>query len=489
MNPDRPASSIDAYSSAGEMLAALKARQISARELVELHVERIERFDPALNAIAVPTFDRARQAAEDHDRALAAGETRPLLGLPLTLKESTQVAGLPQSAGVARLEHHRPVEDGPVASSVSIAGASLLGTTNVAAELRDWQADNPVYGRTNNPWGLDRTPGGSTGGGAAALAAGMTPLEVGSDIAGSIRVPAAYCGVYGHRPSETAVPRYGAYPADRLPNPASLMLVQGPLARTAEDLELLLDVLTGPEVGEDRAWRLSLPAPRHERLADFCVAVMPPLSTVAPSVEMQERVEELARFLSRAGATVAETMPALDPDEHLCDYFTLLTVMGRRRNPPDDRGPAGPPPGGGDGTWIMAEPLARALGLGAVDFLALLQRREEARTAWREFFGRWDVLLSPAALGAAFRHVTGNPQERTVTIDGGEVPYVFHMVYPMWAAFSGHPATAFPGGLGAEGLPLGLQVMGPYLEDRTTLRFAQLLEREWRSFERPPLDP
>src|SRR5262245_114312 len=182
---------------------------------------------------------------------------------------------------------YRPAIDGPIATRVFGAGAGLLGKTNIPVALRDWQADSPVYGRTNNPWDVSRTPGGSTGGGGAALAAGLTPLEVGSDIGGSIRVPAAYCGVYGHRPSETAIPKSGSFPQADLSHPARLMGVQGPLARSAFDLELLFDVLIGPEPGEALGWTLTLPPARHQRLADFRVALLPPPLGVQVSVQMQ----------------------------------------------------------------------------------------------------------------------------------------------------------------------------------------------------------
>ncbi|HEY5864384.1 MAG TPA: amidase family protein, partial [Candidatus Tectomicrobia bacterium] len=236
---------IDHYSTATAMLAALRRHEISSTELVEMHIARIEAHDGTLNAIPVRTFERVRQEAQRADARLAAGDTAPLLGLPMTLKESTLTAGLPQSAGMRHFKDYRPTIDGPVADRVFRAGACLLGKTNIPVALGDWQANSPVYGRTNNPWDVSRTPGGSTGGGGAALAAGMTPLEVGSDIGGSIRVPAAYCGVYGHRPSETAIPKSGLFPQVDLPNPARLMGVQGPLARSALDLELLFDVLVG----------------------------------------------------------------------------------------------------------------------------------------------------------------------------------------------------------------------------------------------------
>ena len=280
---------IGIYSTAVEMLTALRARKISSVELIEMHLKRIDERDGALNAIPIRTADRAREAARLADVAIARGQRAALFGLPTTLKESTQAAGLPQTAGLVALKDYRPASDGPLATAVFSAGACLLGKTNIPVALGDWQADSPIYGRTNNPWDLGRTPGGSTGGGGAALAAGMTPLEIGSDIGGSIRVPAAYCGVYGHRPSETAIPREGSFPLADLPNPAALMGVQGPLARSAGDLELLFDVVTGPVVGEDAAWRLALPEARHARLQDFRVAVMPAMPWVKCDPKCRER--------------------------------------------------------------------------------------------------------------------------------------------------------------------------------------------------------
>ena len=340
-----------------------------------------------------------------------------------------------------------------------------------------------MYGRTNNPWDLARTPGGSTGGGAAALAAGMTPLEIGSDIGGSIRVPAAYCGVYGHRPSETAIPRAGSFPFADLVNPGAIMGVQGPLARSAIDLELLFDVVAGPVEGEDAGWRLELPAPRGERLADFRVAIMPTLSLVQPSLDMQARLDELASYLGRAGATVGEAMPELDHDQYFRDYLTLFTAITSQGQSREER----------ESSAILAnrdEPVlaaqAAGLTLDAAAYLALLNRREAARVVWRSFFAEWDVLVCPAALDAALVHQTNPHDERTLAIDDRQVPYILNIVHPMWAIFAGQPSTAFPAGLNKAGLPLGLQALGPYLEDRTTLRFAQLLEREWRGFEPPP---
>jgi amidase len=475
---------LDCFSTAADMLAALDAKAVSSVELTEWHLARIEAHDGTLNAIPVRTPERALDAARQADELRSAGRGAPLLGLPITLKESTLVAGLPQSAGIRSLAGHVPTVDGPIARDVFAAGACLLGKTNIPVGLGDWQADSPVYGRTLNPWDLERTPGGSTGGGAAALAAGLTPLEIGSDIGGSIRVPAAYCGVYGHRPSETAIPRTGAFPFADGPNPASVMGVQGPLARSAVDLELLFDVVAGPEVGEAAGWRLDLPAARHERLADFRVAIMPPTPLATASAAMQGRVDDLVSVLRSAGATVGEAMPAIDAAEHFRDYLMQLNVVMGGGNRPDEREEMARTfeATGGD----IGAAQAAGLRLDASGLLSLLGRRERVRAAWRAFFTEWDVLVCPTALDAAFPHTGGSQTTRTIEVDGTRVPYMHNIVFPHWAIFAGQPATAFPAGHDARGLPLGLQAIGPYLEDRTTLRFAQLLERDWYRFDRPP---
>ncbi len=232
---------IDPFTSATAMLEALNKRQLSAVELLDLHLHRIERYNPALNAIVTFDFEHARQSAIAADKARAQGVHCALLGLPVTIKDTIDVAGLPGTAGVERYRDRRPEHDAPLVARVREAGAVIIGKTNVPPYAGDWQSANPVFGRTNNPWDLSRSPGGSTGGGAAAVAAGLTPLEFGSDIGGSIRIPAAFCGVFGHKPSETAVPRNGHFPGSPLPNSATVLSVLGPLARDTRDLELALE--------------------------------------------------------------------------------------------------------------------------------------------------------------------------------------------------------------------------------------------------------
>ena len=221
---------MDPFASATELLAGLRAGTISSSELTDLYIRRIEKYDTKLNAVVVRDFERARQAA----RAADQGGAGALRGLPITLKESINVTGLGTTCGVPEWKSFVSQHDAPAWARLREAGAVLMGKTNVPPMLADWQSANPVYGRANNPWDLGRTPGGSSGGSAAALAAGLTALEVGSDIGGSIRVPAAFCGVYGHRPSETLLPRSGQFPMPPTPNAAVVMAVQGPLARSAE---------------------------------------------------------------------------------------------------------------------------------------------------------------------------------------------------------------------------------------------------------------
>src|SRR6266700_642451 len=251
---------MNAFATATELLADLRAGKATASELTELYIGRIERHDAKLNAVVVRDFERARQAA----RAADQGGSGALRGLPITLKESFNVTGLGTTCGVPDWKAFVSQHDSPAWARLRAAGAVLMGKTNVPPMLADWQSANPVYGRTNNPWDLGRTPGGSTGGGSATLAAGLTPLEYGSDIGGSIRVPAVFCGVYGHRPSETAMPRSGQFPLPPMPNAAVVMGVQGPLARSADDLELALDVASGAEVGEDVAWQITIPPARRD---------------------------------------------------------------------------------------------------------------------------------------------------------------------------------------------------------------------------------
>ncbi|HYE92094.1 MAG TPA: amidase family protein, partial [Terriglobales bacterium] len=313
------------FATATELLAQLRLGKISSSELTELYIGRIEKYDGALNAVVVRDFARARAQARAADQR-AGGMLR---GLPITLKESINVAGLGTTCGVPDWKAFVSQHDAPAWTRLRNAGAVLMGKTNVPPMLADWQSANPVYGRANNPWDVARTPGGSSGGSAAALAAGLTALEVGSDIGGSIRVPAAFCGVYGHRPSETLVPKSGQFPLPPMPNAAVVMGVQGPLARGADDLELALAVLAGADVGEDVAWRVDLPPARHERLADFRVGVLAPIPWLTVDAQIAAALDGLATRLGTLGCTVKPVQPEAMGDwrEHHALYRSLLSAI------------------------------------------------------------------------------------------------------------------------------------------------------------------
>src|SRR5438067_678913 len=485
------AARLDPYASATSMLAALRDRTISATELLELHLRRIERYNPMLNAVVVPNVNAGGHAVAADD-ARARGGDRALLGLPHTLKESIDVRGLRTTTGVPESAQFVAVHDAPLAARVRAAGAVLLGKTNVPPLLMDFQSENAIFGRTNNPWDLSRTPGGSTGGGAAAVAAGLTPLEYGSDIGGSIRLPAAFCGVYGHKPSETAMPRSGQFPMPPMPNAAVVMGVQGPMARSAEDLELALDGAAGPEIGEDVAWKIAIPAARRDRLAGFRVAVLPALDWVPVDAEVAAALEGVASSLGRLGCQVKVVQPdALgDHRQHYALYLSLLAAVTSARVAAADRRARLEVMRTRDDEWSRAS--QRGIESGAPDYVAWFGQREQYRAAWRAFFREWDVLLMPTFITPAYPHWdkpwpnTPESIRKTLDVNGKPLLAELGLFCASVATLAGQPSTAFPAGRSRGGLPIGLQAVGPYLEDRKPIRFASLVGRELGCFVRPP---
>jgi amidase len=479
------------FLSARELIAGMKSRQLSSRELVARLRNRFQQTNPTLNAIVIERFDEAESEAAETDRLRSNGDDRPLLGLPITIKEAIDVAGMPATGGMPEFRDRVPERDAPLVTSLKQAGAVILGKTNIPYACNDWQASSPVYGTTNNPWDLTRTPGGSTGGGSAALAAGMTPLEMGSDIGGSVRVPASFCGVYGHRQSETLVPQSGHFPGHALPNRAVVLNIMGPLARTAKDLELALDVISGPEVGEDAAWRVSLPPARSERLSDFRVALFPDLDWVPVSDDVRIALSRVLTSLERAGCNVETAAPAGFGDlrEFHMTYCRLLRAVTMIDLDSDSRNAMLALAQRRDDYFDSA--VADVVNGSPTDLILWHAQRERYRQAYRDFFTKYDVLLAPITLTTAFEHI---PSERaglddylrTLSVDGVEIPYDYQVVYPGLATLCGQPATAFPAGLSTAGLPVGLQVIGPYLEDRTPIRFAQLLADQIGGFVSPP---
>jgi amidase len=474
-----------------ELSKALTAKQVSAVELAQDAIGRIERHDAKINAICVRDFERGLDAARAADAALARGETRPLLGIPLTVKESYNVAGLPTTWGFPAQKDFTPPEDALAISRVKAAGGVILGKTNVPVGLADWQSYNEIYGITNNPFDLDRTPGGSSGGSAAALAAGYGPLSLGSDIGGSLRVPAFHCGVYAHKPTYALVPSRGHTPPPFPPLPLDRdMAVIGPMARGAADLTLLLDAIAGPDPLEaGKAYKLALPAPRHGELKNFRVLLIDTDPVLPTSKSMRAAIEKLAANLARAGATIARESPLL-PDfaqssrlymrmlmSFLSASFAPEIYAGARaaaaKLAPDD-------------TSLTAERL-RGIALSHRDWVMADRERARLRAQWRELFKSFDAVICPVMPTPAYPHDHSQEQEtRRIEIDGKAYVYPDQLVWPGIATLPGLPATAMPIGLSPEGLPVGVQIVGPWLEDRTPLKLAELIEREFGGFVPPP---
>ncbi len=440
-----------AAAGAGEMAAALADRKVGAVELFDAAVERIKRLDGSINAVVVRDFDRARDAAKSADAALARGDRRPLLGVPMTVKEAFNVAGLRTTWGSEVFGEWIAPTDATVVARLKAAGAVIVGKTNVPPLLSDWQSANPIYGRTNHPLDANRVPGGSSGGSAAALASGMVPLEFGSDIGGSIRIPSGFCGVYGHKPSYNLVPQRGHAPPG-LDGVGPPLNVVGPMARSVADLILALDVVAGPADEEATGYRVDLPPPRHARLRDYRVLMLESHPLAAVDSEILTALDRLAANLESSGATVARRSDLL-PDlaaAHGVYLGILMTAMSR----------GGPP--------------APNL-MNAHAYLSALDGQLAIRRRWGALFEAFDVVIAPTLGVVAFEHKDGDWAGRTLTIDGKETPFADQLVWPGMATLANLPATAVPIGRTLAGLPIGAQIIGPYLEDRTTLAFADLV--------------
>jgi amidase len=480
------------FKTAVELAAALKAKKVSAVELTQHVIGRIERHDGRINAICVRDFDRALEAARAADAARARGEHKPLLGLPLTVKESYNVAGLPTTWGMVPQKDFIAKEDALTVTRIKDAGGVIVGKTNVPLGLGDWQSYNDIYGTTHNPYDLARTPGGSSGGSSAALAAGYGPLSIGSDIGGSLRVPAFHCGVYAHKPTFALVPIRGhtAPPLPPLPFNRDLSVI-GPMARCAADLSLLLDVMAGPDPLEaGKAYKLDLPPARHDVIKDFRVLLIDSDPLLPTDKDVRGCLEKLAVGLAKAGATVTRQSPLL-PDFAASSrlYMRILMSLLGASFPPEvyadvQAGVAKLSP---DDMSLRAERM-RGITLSHRDWVMADGGRTRLRAQWRELFRSFDGVICPIMPTPAYAQDQSPEQEdRRITIDGKDYPYPDQLAWPGIATLPGLPSTAIPLGFNAQGLPLGVQIVGPWLEDRTPLRLAELIEREFGGFVPPKM--
>jgi amidase len=478
------------YCNVRELRSLLDEGNISATELLEHAIARIERLDRSINAIVVRDFERARDAARAADGLLRSGHRRPLLGIPMTVKESFNVAGLPTTWGFPDAQNYRPADDALVVQRLKGAGAIIIGKTNIPLAVSDWQSFNNLYGTTNNPWNTACSPGGSSGGSAAALAAGFVALEVGSDLRGSMRVPAHYCGIYAHKPTHGIVPLRGHIPpgVEALPiNPD--LAVAGPMARCAEDLGLALDVIAGPDDAESIGWKFDMPGARHDILRDYRVLVVRTHPLMPTSTEISGSLDRIADRLASVRAKVfdqAERLPSLeDTARTYTKLFMSFTAASWPAELYDKVGMAVAAAASEIDTPRARR--AQAAVLSHRDWVLADRVRASLRQRWRDLFDDFDVILCPTMPTPALPHDHLRDQEgRRISIDGEAWNYEDQDPWLTIASLTGLPSTVAPIGQSKSGLPIGMQIIGPHMGDRTSIAFAALVEQLTGSFLPPP---
>ncbi|HEV7627274.1 MAG TPA: amidase [Streptomyces sp.] len=467
------------HRSAVGQLQALDRGDVSSLELTTAHLERIARH-PQYNAVVTLDREGASAAARRADEQRAAGRAdKPLLGLPVTVKDALETEGLRTTCGAGDLAEHVPDRDADAVARLRKAGAVVLGKTNTPPMCADIQTDSPLFGTTPNPHDATRTAGGSSGGSAAAVASHLSPLDIGSDLAGSLRLPGHYCGVHSLRPSQGIVPARGHIPRPPGWLSTSDMLSLGPLARTAADLDLALGVLAGPSPEDSAAWRLELPAPRHDRLSDYRIGIWADDPYCRVDADTRALLEQVSKNLHDAGAHIdAGTRPAgLAESDRLFQTLMFSASSASASTeafaaevdaafglPPHEQSPKA--------AFLRGRTCRHR------DWLIADNERRLLRERWAAYFRDNDVLITPAAPTAAVPSQTGVPvPERYITVDGERRGYWEQTAWLNLAGPVHLPAATVPLGVTAGGLPIGVQLIGPYLADRTVTHLAGLLTR------------
>ena len=475
------------FTTAQTLAMDIRHRRVSATEVLEAHLAQIARHNPALNAIITLDEERARKRAEEADAALSKGEVwGPLHGVPVTIKDAIETAGLRTTGGYPPLADYVPSIDAPVVSRLRGAGAIILGKTNLPVLSADYRADNPIFGRTNNPWDLERTPGGSTGGGAAAVATGLTPLELGSDIAGSVRIPSHYCGVYGLKPTEHRVPLTGHIPEPPgAPRGVRHMNVIGPLARSVEDLVLALRLIAGPDGSQWELPPVPLGHTPDPSTISMRLAWTDDFGGVPVTGDTRTALAKMATELDRCGYHVEQQTPkgfdcikAWETWGELLMAERSATAAERAAERVTELG-AGP-----DSEEPMFRGMARGVGATIEQYTESLSKRDTLIAVLEQFFGEYDALLCPVTVGPAIPHC---PWGTPIAVDDHEVPYfVAGTAYTSLFNLTGHPAVVLPLTLSGDGLPIGLQVVGRRWDEIRLLAIAARLALVIGPFQGPP---
>jgi amidase len=447
-------------SSANQLAAAIRDRRVSAAEVLDAHLKRIDERNPSLNAIVTIDADAARDRARQADEARARGITwGPLHGVPFTLKDAFATAGMRTTVGFPPLDHV-PREDSTVAARLKAAGGVLVGKTNVAELLADFQTNNSIFGRTNNPWDLARTPGGSSGGAAAAVASGMTAFDVGTDLSGSIRIPAHFCGVFGFKPTEHRVSLAGVVPdPHNAPRTVRIMSCVGPIARSIDDLAMVYSILAGPDPRDTDIPPVPIGEVPRVALRGLRIAVAPSLGALPLAADIRSAIDKLARQLGDSGVVVDQpALPIASLAEDLSRTGALIGMMLGAAQP-DHKKPAR-----------------------LADYMAALQQRDASIAAWDAFFDQWDALLCAPSMTSAFPHCEpGSP----LAVDGASVDYWTVSAHSAAFNYSGNPAVVLPCGLDRTRLPVGVQLVGKRWEDSRLLGIAGAVAEFTGAFQPP----
>ena len=447
-----------------QQVAALRRGELGSVELLDAQLARIARLNPEINAVCTLSVDAARLRAAAADDAAARDEFwGPLHGVPITVKDAIATAGLRSTGGSPQLLDNVPHDDAEAVAALKRAGAIVFGKTNVPLWSGDLQTFNEMFGTTNNPWDLGRVPGGSSGGAAAAVACGMTSFEIGTDIGGSVRVPSAFCGVFGHKPSFGVIPTLGYLDEPNGGVTESDVNVFGPIARSADDLALLLGVLAGPSAERALGWRLTLPSADVSDLRSLRVAAWFDEPSIAMDAEMIAVLEAMADRLAEAGVAVdRRARPQLD--------FTEAWHAG---------------------CWLIASATHISDGthtISHVDWLVADRVRARRRQRWAEFFEKFDLLLCPVTLMPAFpHHQQGTWATREILVNGVATPYLALEAWPALIGSAYLPSTSTPVGRTAAGLPVGVQVVAPYLHDHRSIAASGLIAQLTGGYEVPPI--
>ena len=475
------------YKNATELAQLIRDKEISSVQLTQSFIDRIEDKDSDINAVIVRRFEKALEEASIADQQLAAGQNNgPLHGVPMTIKESYVLTDTPATWGIPAYKDNVSKTDGLAVQRFKQAGAHFLGKTNVPIDLADFQSYNDIYGTTNNPWNYAHVPGGSSGGSGASLAAGFAALEAGSDIGGSIRTPAHFSGVFGHKPTYGIIPMQGHELMSGVPD--ADLSVCGPLARSAEDLAVALDIMAGPAGRDSVGWQLNLPKPNINSVKGLRIALWPTDELAPVSQETEARVNAIGQLLAEHGAIVDDqARPNFDKHKAHITYTNLLTAVMSSAQPPElveqtQKHVAQLDPNDQSHSAIQA----RATIMMHRDWIRHNFRREKLRASWDEFFSEYDALICPQFTVPAIPHDHRPFAERTINVDGEERPYFEPLFWSGLIIASYLPSTVFPTGPGQAGLPIGLQVVGGAYQDHKTIRISQLIAELNGGFQAPP---